>query len=294
MPEKDILEKTLEAYDEVFADIVNALLFEGRPVVDPGSLEDAQTSSFYKSEDNIRSLERDVSKYVKGLAEIRIAKIGNENQTNYDPQLPLRVIGYDGADYRSQYGSDCPYPVITLVLYFGERSWGKNRSLHDVLNIPDEMKPYVNDYKLNLFEIAYLTDEQINRFHSDFRVIADLIAHRRTDPYYHPRGGPDFVHGEEVRHLMSFITGDRRYLEEDIPPERRSNNMDPYLDRMINRGREEGREEERLRMEAETAERDKKRVIRMHEMGNTPENISIAMDLDLALVREWLSLPTMA
>lgn len=29
MAEKDIAEKTLEAYDDVFADIVNVLLFQG-------------------------------------------------------------------------------------------------------------------------------------------------------------------------------------------------------------------------------------------------------------------------
>ena len=31
--EKDIAEKTLEAYNDVFADIVNGLLFEGKQVV---------------------------------------------------------------------------------------------------------------------------------------------------------------------------------------------------------------------------------------------------------------------
>ena len=31
-PTKDILEKTLEAYDDVFSDIINVLLFGGRPL----------------------------------------------------------------------------------------------------------------------------------------------------------------------------------------------------------------------------------------------------------------------
>ena len=34
LAEKDISEKTLEAYNNVFADIVNVLLFDGEPVVD--------------------------------------------------------------------------------------------------------------------------------------------------------------------------------------------------------------------------------------------------------------------
>ena len=46
--EKDIAEKTLESYSDVFADIVNALLFDGREVVREAELEDAKTSSQLK------------------------------------------------------------------------------------------------------------------------------------------------------------------------------------------------------------------------------------------------------
>lgn len=292
MPPKDILEKTLEAYNDVFTDICNGLLFGGRRLISEDSLEDAQTASFYKAEDSIRALDRDVAKYVADLnAAIRIAKVGYENQTQYDPQMPLRIIGYDGADYRNQYGSANPYPVITLVLSFSEARWGRNRSLHDVLNIPEAMKPYVSDYRINVFEIAYLSDEEIDRFHSDFRAIADLIAHRRVNPDYVPeRGGPDFDHPEEVRQLMSVITGDRRYLEEDLPPERRSKNMDQYLDRLENRGVQRGI----AQAEAAAIERDKRRVQRLFAKGFKPEEIADDMELDLAQVREWLSSPSMA
>lgn len=288
MPQsKDILEKTLEAHNDVFADICDGLLFQGRPVITENALVDAQTSSFYKADGSVLSLDRDVAKRVIDLnTSICIVKIGGENQTGYDPQMPLRVFGYDGSDYRNQYGSKHPYPVITIVLYFGDKPWGKNRTLHDVLDIPEELKPYVNDYKLNLFEIAFLSDEEINRFHSDFRAIADLIAHRRTDPYYRPATSRDFDHPAEVRELMSVITGDRRYLEEDLPPERRSKNMDQYLDRL------EERAAQRERAAAE--EKDKRRVYNLHDMGMTPEKIAQSMELDLKLVKEWLAAPSMA
>ena len=42
MGEKDVLEKTLEAYDDVFADIVNGLLFKGEPVIREEMLVEAQ------------------------------------------------------------------------------------------------------------------------------------------------------------------------------------------------------------------------------------------------------------
>lgn len=48
MGEKDVIEKTLEGYNDVFADILNVLLFGGRQVVDPDDLEDQLPRSFYK------------------------------------------------------------------------------------------------------------------------------------------------------------------------------------------------------------------------------------------------------
>ncbi len=34
-------------------------------------------------------------------------------------------------------------PVITIVIYYGEEPWDGARSLHEMLNIPNEFKKYV-------------------------------------------------------------------------------------------------------------------------------------------------------
>ena len=87
-----------------------------------------------------------------------MACIGVENQTRVDNQMPLRIIGYDGAEYRSQYGSKNPkYPVVTFVLYFGtDPKWQDEISLKDCLEIPEELKEYVNDYKTHLKHIKHI------------------------------------------------------------------------------------------------------------------------------------------
>ena len=46
MAEKDKVQKTLESYNDVFADIVNVLLFNGKQVVNENDLTDAQTFSY--------------------------------------------------------------------------------------------------------------------------------------------------------------------------------------------------------------------------------------------------------
>lgn len=83
MGEKDFTEKILEAYNDVFADILNVLLFGGKRVISPDDLEDQSPNSFYKASGRIRELERDVVKRWK-RNNIRIACIGLENQTDVD------------------------------------------------------------------------------------------------------------------------------------------------------------------------------------------------------------------
>ena len=40
-------------------------------------------------------------------------------------------------------------PVITItVYYFGEKPWDGASSLHGMLEIPEKMKRFVNDYKM--------------------------------------------------------------------------------------------------------------------------------------------------
>lgn len=165
MNTKDITEKHLEDYNDVFADIANVLLFHGKRLIKEEYLENSSVRSMYKADDNeLHETERDVSKFWKN-ANIKIALCGFENQTDTDKDMPLRIIGYDGQSYRSQLikkDGKLPkdrYPVITLVLYFGLKHQNTTTTLHECCDIPANLLPYVSDYKINIFEIAYLTDE---------------------------------------------------------------------------------------------------------------------------------------
>lgn len=148
MAEKDITEKTLEDYNDVFADIMNVLLFHGERIVSEEELDIATPRSIYKANAKLHEQERDVSKYWKN-GTVRIALYGIENQTDIDFDMPLRLFSYDGTAYRAQLLADQKtkrrhkphrtlkkkprYPVITLVLYFGhERHW-KNHAHYQIV-----------------------------------------------------------------------------------------------------------------------------------------------------------------
>ena len=249
MGEKDIAEKTLEAYEDVFADIINVLMFGGEQVVNANDLEDATPVSLYKADGKLHEQERDVAKYWRQMT-FRLALFGMENQTKYDPALTLRLFSYDGAGYRAQLLRDDEtetkryYPVFTIVLYFGETRWRKNRSLRETLEFPpgleERLLPFFNDYRANVFEIAYLTDEQIKLFRSDFRVVAEYFVRSRTNPDYQPEP-TEIRHVDAVLKLLSVMTGDRRFEEIlTLPGGGKPRMMSEVLDRAIARGMERG------------------------------------------------------
>ena len=251
MAEKDIAEKILEAYNEVFADIVNVLLFHGKEVIKPDELVEQAPRAAYKADGILREIERDVAKrWTK--QNIHIACLGLENQTKADRDMPLRVIGYDGAEYRWQLSQDFPerYPVATLVLYFDyEKHWSGPLNLLDCFKVPEEFRPYVNDYKVNLFEIAYLTDEQVNLFKSDFRVVAEYFTQMQRNRDYNPEPRT-LVHVQEVLQLLSIMTGDHRFEEvfasgAEGGPENMCEVLERIESRGIAKGRAEGRTEGR-------------------------------------------------
>ena len=187
MAEKDITEKNLEALNDVFADIVNVLLFKGEQVITEKDLEADTTKSMFKADGKIHEQERDVSKFWKN-GEIRISILGIENQTAQDSDMPLRVISYDGASYKQQLldkNQKKRYPVATLVLYFGtEEKWSKAKHLYDCFEIPEKLKPFVNDYKINVFNIAFLSPKTISMFKSDFKIIAEYFRTKRLNQKY--------------------------------------------------------------------------------------------------------------
>lgn len=171
MGEKDIAEKRLLMYADVFANIVNVGLFRGKEVIRPEELTDVLPQSTYKAEGRLREQERDVAKLWK-KSELRLALLGFENQSAVDDTMPVRIMGYDGAAYRNELNAKPPirlYPVVTVVLYFGwEQRWKKPRRLKECFSIPEELEPYVSDYHINVIEVAWLSDDVIAKFSNPF------------------------------------------------------------------------------------------------------------------------------
>ncbi len=263
MGEKDLTEKQLFELEDVFADIVNVLLLDGKPLILPEELTPAKKDSIYKDKElKVRMQERDVAKlWTQG--NIRMAFFGLEDQTAMDYDMPLRIMSYDGAIYRAMLlerdnaTDKFPlYPAITMVLHFDyEHRWTGVRTLKGCFkNIPHELEPYVSDYKINVFEIAWLSDETIAKFKSDFRYVADYYSQMRKTGKWEPMPGK-VKHLKELLDLFSAVTKDNRFIEMYQQSKGEVNDMscvaldylaEEYKVKWRNDGINEGRDLERL------------------------------------------------
>lgn len=154
MKQKDLSEKVLEDNNDIFADIVNVLLFDGEDTVEESSLVNTTVHSQYK----------------------------------------------DGS--------------------------GK---LHE------HEREYVNDVKANVFEIAWLTDEQISKFKSDFKIVANFFVNKRKNKDYIPDDKTTIKHVDEMLKFLSVMTGDNRY-EKLLADKEGVSNMCDVAQRLEDRG----------------------------------------------------------
>ncbi|MBO5562059.1 MAG: Rpn family recombination-promoting nuclease/putative transposase [Firmicutes bacterium] len=241
--EKDILEKHLESFNDVFSDMMNVFIFGGDEVINENDLEDVNPNSFYVENAKTKEQERDVTKKWR-KKNVIVSFMGFENQTKPDSTMPLRVISYDGASYKYMLASEIPpCPVITFVLNFSMQKWATNKTILECLNIDESLKPFVSDYKINVIDVAYLSRETVNKFKSDFKIIADYFVQMRETGEYKPMPD-DIKHIWELLLLMGKLADDDRFKVEYYRTHREERvNMCEVLDKVENRGIAKGKHE---------------------------------------------------
>lgn len=156
-------------------------MFDGKQIIKADELEDVDTeeSSILEHKEYAESIgaARDNVKIRKKstIYNVELVILGMEGQERIHYAMPMRLMGYDYGTYKKQYDDNATkyknanemsrdeymskmkktdkfIPVITIVVYYGENPWDGALSLHEMLNIPKEVEPFVNDYKMHLIE----------------------------------------------------------------------------------------------------------------------------------------------
>lgn len=205
MREKSIMSRRFISQNEVFADIFNYHLYQGKQVIKEDDLEERDSTELAVliQDEKAYAVEkmRDILKecVIKTTAQAVYLILGIENQSQLHYAMPVRKFLYDALSYTKQveeiskknirekkYKNRAEYlsgfrkedklkPVITLVVYWGADEWDAPRSLHEMLEVDDpDILQFVDDYKLKLVIPGEITD--FEKFHSDARYVLEFIG----------------------------------------------------------------------------------------------------------------------
>lgn len=216
-------ELSLFTFPDVFSDIFNGLLFKGKEVIIPDDLVPVNDNYLQGFENEPAICKAIVSKFWR-KANLQLSlfclipQVGQED-------IPLYLFCHDSAVYHAQvvqhdaarldagYDAEEPptYPVVSIALNLGLEPWPRPNTLYGCLQaeVPEELRPFANDYKVDIFDISCLEESVINTFHSDFRSVAEcLVRARKRGSDYSPEG--------RVKHPQEFLLLMKALFGEDI------------------------------------------------------------------------------
>ncbi len=199
----DSADKVYWRQNETFADLFNAYLYDGEQVIKSEELEELDTDAsdiveIGEVKESVKGA-RDVIKIAKKYDGVEYVLLAIENQDGIHYGMPIRVMGYDHYSYNKQYNDRKSYykdkgislkddefisgirktdkflPVITLVLYYGEKDWDGPRSLYDMLVIPDRIKHFVGNYPINIIQMKDNDLVLHNQYNVDLFEIMSII-----------------------------------------------------------------------------------------------------------------------
>lgn len=267
----DVVLKNFWRNDERFADLFNAALFGGEQVINPKDLVEADTDvssivTFKKHAETIKKILDVVKKSAYG---IDFVIWGLESQMKVHYAMPLRHMLGDSLGYLKEYTElakknkeekvwddsneflsgmkkgDRLHPMITLCVYYGEDPWDGPLSLTDMLEIPDELKPLVNDYKMNLVQI---TESEKYHFHTeDVHTLFEITRNIYQSNYkkiHHVYGNHEI--SSELGLTIGTITGSQKLIHHALERKGGALHVCKALEELEERCRHEGKFEGKI------------------------------------------------
>ena len=266
----DVVLKEFWRQNDRFADLFNAVVFQGKQVIRPEELKELDTdmSGTIRLKDYGESLERTRDIVKKMAYGVEFAVLGIESQQKIHYAMPLRVFVYDGMGYLKEYQEivrsrkdgkgemtkdeflsgmrkeDRLHPIITIVIYYSEKSWDGPVSLKDmIVEMPEEIERIFSDYKMNLVQV--LESDRYVFHNEDVRTVFEISREifrgnfdRITTLY------KDRELKAELVTVIGRIT-DSVHLMRQGSGKEEAVNMCAALEKLKEEGRQEGRQEGR-------------------------------------------------
>lgn len=301
-----------------YADLFNGTVFQGKQMIMPEDLEPAETEADILVSDKggktkeVRRHRDIVMRWKKG---IELVLLACENQEKIHYAMPVRNMLYDGLTYTEQIRciheihkkddkknitgdeflsrfqkTDKLYPVITVVLYYGEKEWDGSVDLYGLFHEETMfrenkiLQQYIPNYRINLIEPGNM--DNVDMFRTDLQEVFGMLRYRSNktelvkyvkdkeeyfqnvdaETYYVIR---EFLHSEKV---LKTITNNR---EERVDL---CKALQDLYDEGIEQGFEKGKESEKISIA--------KKFLKILDPETVAENVELPLEVVLGLKEE--------
>jgi len=291
-----------------FSDLFNQIFFDGQETIKPDKLserdteesamlmEDEQTTAIIRTRDIIKQYEDGVELVLMGI----------ENQQNIHYAMPVRSALYDALRYTHQCKelekknragkilkgsdeflsgmkkSDRIKPVVTLVIYYGEKEWDGPICLSDMMDIPPNFKKLHNNQCIHLLQVRtagnYQFQNQDNR--DFFTVLGEFYDNGKIDLNTFLEKYPDFAIYWETLAAIGAITGSMELI--DYAYEHREGgelHMCTALENLKREGMAEGKIEKIV-----------EKVFKKLEKNNTVEEIAEMLEEEISYIQKIIDI----
>ena len=217
-----------------FADLCNYAFFQGRQVIQPEELVSRENdlSTLIGKVDKPTEIKRYRDVVRKASIHGEYVIIGVEHQSTFDEKMIFRILNYDATIYINQVESKQEiYPVGSFVFYTGDKEW---KSPETLKNIPSEMEPYINDWRLPVVELKTMDARKLTnqRLKEVVEISQSMFA-----------GNYDDLRNDRKIETESFVmaaTFTRTKIKREDLPEGDEINMCEAMDRLFQKLRNEG------------------------------------------------------
>lgn len=211
MPSPDSALKDFFRNNEIFAALFNGYFFDNEPVINADDLESedaAYTTTIKIKSNGMHKFKTEkINKYRDNIRRTSLGYfviLGIEDQDKIHYSMPVRKVLYDVLGYSTELSAIGKIqdrvewtidewlskvkkgtkitPIITVVFYTGEEPWDGPKSLHDMMDIDERVKPFVPDYPLYVIDIGHDKDLSFNNKElSDLKDILSSIYDESAD-----------------------------------------------------------------------------------------------------------------
>ena len=163
--------------------------------------------------------------------------IGVEHQSTFDKNMIFRILNYDATTYINQVESKKEvYPVGSFVFYTGDEEWKLPETLKETLkNIPSEMEPYINDWKLPVVDLKTMDARKL--MNRRLRDVVEIDQSMFAGSYDGLRENRKI----ETESFMMAATFTCTNIRREDLPEGNEINMCKAMDQLFQRMRDEGK-----------------------------------------------------